>query len=402
MAVDGTGFIITVDLPHGARGYVVVDSIISDTSSGGLRIYNDIDLAEVDHLAREMTLKFCFIGLSRGGAKSGIQIPQDLSAVEKLNVCQQFGASLKVIISKGVYYPGMDMNCGPDELKAVYRGAGIELGRITDTSYFTALSVAQALMAYRDYLRTEQPLTLAIEGFGSVGRYLAERLPQDQFRIKAVSTLAGGVISSSWFYNSDLVSARMSHGDNLVSHLTKGRKVSLAEVLAADVDILIPAARVFSIDSENVESLRAQCLVPVANAPCTSAALAALHERDIICLPGFVTNSGGVFASGLYDSGVSRGDIEKIAEKGYRPVINALLDNARKNNEPPSAVAERVAWQRYERKLRGEDCGIEERKLKWLRALERKKMIPTKYYARQFAATFSRNLEDLCRTLQEG
>jgi len=126
----------------GSAFYLVINSLRCGTSSGGLRIAEDIDHEEVSTLAREMTLKFSFIGLPRGGAKSGLRIPSGTDASGKKSILQEVGRRLGAIIRAGIYYPGMDMNCGPDDLRAFYQGAGIKLGRITDTSFFTALSVA--------------------------------------------------------------------------------------------------------------------------------------------------------------------------------------------------------------------------------------------------------------------
>ena len=47
-------------------GYVAIDSTIHGRSCGGLRMLPDIDEAEIQALARTMTLKYGFLGLPQG------------------------------------------------------------------------------------------------------------------------------------------------------------------------------------------------------------------------------------------------------------------------------------------------------------------------------------------------
>src|ERR1039457_44521 len=158
---------ISIDLAGGtAAAYVVIDTATNGTSSGGVRIAEDISQQEIRALSREMTLKFSFIGLPRGGAKSGVMMPAGTTVEQKRAILYEFGRRLAPIIEKGVYYPGMDMNCGPDDLRAIYAGAGFPLGAITDTSYFTAISIFNAIEAVRQGCASDRPLTVAIEGFG--------------------------------------------------------------------------------------------------------------------------------------------------------------------------------------------------------------------------------------------
>jgi glutamate dehydrogenase/leucine dehydrogenase len=390
-------FILQLDRDDSPFGYVVVDSLINMTSSGGVRIYPDMALDEARMLAREMTLKFSFIGLRRGGAKCGIRVPSGTSREEKLALCEEFGRRLGPVIQKGLYYPGMDMNCGPDELRAIYRGAGITLGKITDTSFFTALSVANALFAVRDHLDPGRPLTVAIEGFGSVAAYLAERLPEQMFKVVALSTVQGAVRNSKGFCHTALVGLRRQYGDHIVSNLPDAEKIDLGAVLSADVDILVPAARILSLNHENMASVKARCVVPVANTPFTMEAVDFLHSNGVLCLPGFVTNSGGVFASGLYDSGVSMAEIERIGGEHYRPVVSTLIREACTRGVSPVHYAEKIAVRRFERAdSSAAPVGLGG---KVLRILQAKGVVPRSTTGRQAAQRFVANLRELLAEL---
>lgn len=392
-------FMIQLDREGSPFGYVVLDSLVNMTSSGGVRIYPDMALDEAKMLAREMTLKFSFIGLPRGGAKCGIRVLAEATREQKLALCEEFGRRLGPVIHKGLYYPGMDMNCGPDELRAIYRGAGITLGKITDTSFFTAVSVANALFAVREHLKPERPLTVAIEGFGSVGAYLAERLPEDQFRIVAFSTVQGAARNSSGFSHRELVELRKQHADNLIFHLPASENIEREAVLTTEADILVPAARILTINAENMASVKARWVVPVANAPFTAEAVDFLHSKGVVCLPGFVTNSGGVFASGLFDSGVEVAEVERIAAEHYRPVIAALVRESGRRNVSPVHFAEKIAVRRFERA----DCSVEQFGLggKVLRKFQDKGIVPRSMTSRRAAQKFVDNLRLLLAEVGE-
>lgn len=389
---------IRLDMSGGVPAFVVVDSTLNNTSSGGLRIQEDVTMDEVRTLAREMTLKYSFIGLPRGGAKSGIAIPSPAAPGEKRRLLREMGSRLAPLIRKGIYYPGMDMNCGPEDLKALYRGAGITLERVTDTSYFTALSAAGAVEACRDFLEGgKRPLTLAVEGFGSVGSCLAQRLPEEAYRIVAVSTVKGAVMDERGLSVPRLSSLRKEYGDDCVLRMP-GKRIPKEELFAARVDILLPSARTWVLHGGNAGSVGARCIVPIANAPYTEEALQILRERGIVCLPGFVVNSGGVYASSLYDSGVSSGEIERISGSLFRETVFRLLLKSREVGQSPVGIAERIALDRLEAAGRS---GIEKKKLdRAMERLFRKRLFPGRWYARRYAMKFSGNLMRLQRQIE--
>jgi len=324
------------------EGFVVVDSLVGDTSAGGVRIYDDLELAEIGDLAREMSLKYALFRLPRGGAKAGLRLAPGLSGEERLHALRDFGRKLGPIVRNGIYNPGMDMNCGPDELRAIYAGAGIPLGPVTDTSWFTALGVFHALEACAAALGREQGrVTVAVEGFGSVARHLAARLP-DRYRIVALSTVAGAVRHPTGFEPQRVMAERDAHGDDLVTQLD-GESIDLSAVFAAPVDILIPAARTRSLTAELAGTVAARAVVPIANAPYGDGAVDVLHARGIVCLPGYVVNVGGVLASSLYDQGVPRPAIEKLFATRYRDVVAQLVHVAASRRLPVTVLAQELA-----------------------------------------------------------
>ncbi len=372
-------------LPHGAEGYVVVETLRRGTSAGGVRISDDLTLEEVRALAREMSLKFGFFGLARGGAKSGIRLPGALADEERREVLEAFGGRLRPLVASGRYYPGMDMNCGPCDLQAIYRGAGVEIGAVTDTSRYTALSAANALAACRAAsFAPGRRVSVAVEGFGSVGAWLARLLPPDEFRITAIATVAGGVFNADGFDGDALARLRGECGDAVVERVP-GERIGRRELPTLPVDLFVPAARTWSLDAAAARALRAVCVVPVANAPYAQGSAEALHDRGVLCLPGFVCNGGGVFASSLADSGVKQGRIEAICREIYRPVVAELICSSRALGVSPVAFAEQIARERL-RKGEGGSLGH------LLKRLRRRGLVPGALYGPAVQRLFGRDL----------
>ncbi len=356
-----------------------------------MRIAKDISLDEVRRLAREMTFKYGFLGLERGGAKCGIRIPEHVTGDSRIAVLERFGAKIAPIIQRGIYYPGMDMNCGPDELRAIYRGAGLGLGALTDTSYFTAMTLHKVILscAASGFYKLPRPFTVAIEGFGNVARHLASRLPSESYRIVAVSTISGGLHNVLGLNRLQLMT-REGEGAAFVHHLPGKPIVPKEDILKLDVDFLVPSARIHCVNEKNVEQIKARYVVPAANAPYADGCHGKLHERGVTCLPGFVCNSGGVFASSLYDSGVPAERINRLSAELFQPVVASLLKASRRTGESTVDIAARVALGHVkDRKERGRSFAA--------RVISRaeRDLLPKRVRGKRFLSRFGKGLVDL-------
>jgi len=338
---------ISTDLGDGCSAEIVIDSICNNTSSGGVRVASSINTAEVAKLAQEMSLKYAFSGLPRGGAKTGIKLQSTLNEEERFQKLRLFGQSAAPILQAGIYYPGMDMNCGPKELRAIYAGAGIPIGPPTDTSLFTALSAEAALQAYRKQRKPDAVTTLAIEGFGSVANHLIGRLSEKEFRVVGLSTIEGAAVNRDGYSKTALLSARQAHGNDLVNHLPYGGLDKNA-IFGVEADVFIPSARVGSLTLELAANLKTASVIPIANAPYQDGVIEVLEGRGVMCLPGFVVNNGGVFASSLYDTGVGIEVIERICSGLYCGVLHSLMDKSVEMNISPADMATDIARKEFE------------------------------------------------------
>jgi glutamate dehydrogenase (NAD(P)+) len=391
--IGGNGIAIQVPLSDRSMGYVVIDSTVENSSSGGLRIVDDITLEEVAVLAREMTLKYAFIGLSRGGAKGGLRIPVGMSPEQRGHALTEFGRRLGPVIRRGLFSPGMDMNCSLQDLRAVYSGAGLRLVGSTDTALFTAISTVESLAACREVLGSPpRRLRIAIEGFGRAAAWAALRLPPDQYVITAISTVRGSIMNEDGFEGQSLAEGRNRFGDQVVDHLP-GRQAPKGELFAVETDVLIPAARIRSVNTERAGRIAARCVVPIANAPYDDGAVSILEARGVICLPGFVVNSGGVFGSSLYDAGVPLSVVEEVSARYFRRVVVTLLRMRLQHGILPTTLAKQVAFQRF--RERSATAWEGSPYARAFRRLVLAKAIPWRIRSARALGRFVRNLIDL-------
>lgn len=75
------------------------------------------------------------------------------------------------------------------------------------------------------------------------------------------------------------------------------REITNEELLALDVDMLIPAARECAIRADNAPAVRARIVAELANGPCTPDADQVLYRNGTFVIPDFLCNAGGVTVS---------------------------------------------------------------------------------------------------------
>jgi glutamate dehydrogenase (NAD(P)+) len=74
-------------------------------------------------------------------------------------------------------------------------------------------------------------------------------------------------------------------------------RITNEELLALEVDVLLPAARENVITTRNARSIRAKVICEGANGPTTAGADTLLDEKGIFVIPDILANAGGVTVS---------------------------------------------------------------------------------------------------------
>jgi glutamate dehydrogenase (NAD(P)+) len=83
--------------------------------------------------------------------------------------------------------------------------------------------------------------------------------------------------------------------------------------------------------------------------PVTREAEELLAQRGVLCLPDFVTNSGGVLGGTMDFAGFSRSAIVAFVDEHFAKQVSLLIDKARKEGVSIREAAEEIAAERRKR-----------------------------------------------------
>lgn len=333
-------------------GYVAIDSTVGGRSCGGLRLLPDVEEAEMRGLARAMTLKYGFLGLPQGGAKAGVRGDPEAPLAERRLRLAAFGQAIAPLLHSRVYVPGPDMGTDNADVRYLLEVTGVPVKRRGlrggRSGYYTALTAfAGARQAARRLGRELAACTAAVEGFGKVGSALALLLAGAGARVVAVSTSRGALYRAEGLDVEGLCALAREKGSRVVEVYSDAQRLPREGLLELPVDLLCPCARHDSVHAGNVARVSARAICPGANNPVTPEAERMLHGRRVLCLPDFVTNSGGVLGGTMEFASVGRPQIEAFIARHIGQRIGWLLDEAESRQVLPREVAVPLAMRRF-------------------------------------------------------
>lgn len=350
---DTPQMLITVSQGSEVVGYVAIDSTVGGRSCGGLRMLPDIDEAEMRGLARAMTLKYGFLGLPHGGAKAGVRYDPDAPQAERWQRLVEFGRAIAPILLNRIYSPATDMGTDNADIRNILQAVGMKFKRRelrgTESGYYTALTVFTGAKEAARHLGTNvSDCKIAIEGFGKVGSELAELFSQVNARIVAVSTSRGAIFDSKGLDIKQLRRLAVETGSHMVELYPDAERIDRAALLELPIDLLCPCARHSSVHIGNAERVRARIICAGANNPVTPEAERILLSRGVLCLPDFITNSGGVLGGTMEFASVDRVEIREFIESHIGPRIARLLGAADRQGVLPRDIAVPLAMRRFD------------------------------------------------------
>ncbi|MGO8990043.1 MAG: Glu/Leu/Phe/Val family dehydrogenase [bacterium] len=351
---ENNGRIFTATHHGDVLGYVAIDSTIRGRSCGGLRMLPDIDEAEIRMLARSMTLKYGFLGLPQGGAKAGVLGNPEAPESERLERLVEFGHAIGPLLRTNAFIPASDMGTQDSDILYMLHSVGMHVTRrdfrTTSSGYYTGLSVMAGVIQSAQHLGLDlSRCTAAIEGFGNVGKPLADLLRKAGVKIVAISTSRGGLYNPQGLDVDRLVRLAEQTGSRVVEHYHDAELIVPEKLLELPVDILCPCARWNSLNMTNVERIVVKVICPGANNPITPEAENVLFERGVLCLPDFVTNCGGVLGGTMEFASISREKITTFINHHLGIRIAWLLNEAMSKHQLPREVVVPFALRRFSR-----------------------------------------------------
>jgi glutamate dehydrogenase (NAD(P)+) len=336
--------IVDFESSQGFTGFLVVDRLIGKRSQGGLRVIPDPSLAETAAMARTMTNKYAFVGQQTGGAKAAVQLPPDVTGEPRKRVLQEFGAHVGELIRSGAWAPALDMGCTPDDLKHVYEGAGVpsptDDRRSRHRSHlYTAWSVyLSTLAALRLIGKPLGECRFAVEGFGKVGSEYSKMLCGAGATLIGTSNRIGEMVDPDGLDLDTMLELRAKHGDRFITQYPEGHRTEAGPIMVLDADIVVPAARAWSVNEGNVDEVRAAVIPCAANVAMVPEIEARLLARGSIAITDYVANCGGVFGS-MVDRYVGDEWIYGHLEDRFFPRVYGFLERSQASGRTVAELA---------------------------------------------------------------
>lgn len=349
---DAPLFVAEIDEPQfKLQGWVVVHSITSNGSCGGVRLYPDVSRQEAELLAKAMTYKYSFHEAALGGAKAVVNLPFDLRPDERTAMLRRFGEHIAPLVKSRIYRPWTDMNCSLDDTKNIYQGAGVKIGMPPGNSaYPTALSTFSAVVATAEYYGiAPEKCKITIEGLGRVGEYLAIEISRWGGQLIGASTRIGAVANVNGLNVREIIEARRKQNDFWVNEKGNWDVISKDQLFSLPMKVHIPCARLHSLTQTVAENLDCRIVAPAANVPCTPDGEKKLTERGIKLLPDFVVNSGGIIGPGLRHLGSSDDEVRGLFFGDFKKMLIRLLKLADNDQESPKVLAAREAHRNFKK-----------------------------------------------------
>jgi len=342
----------------GMHGFVVIDSTALGPGKGGIRMTPTVSADEVSRLARAMTWKNALANLPFGGGKSGI-IADDrqITLKQKKDIIEAFGKALKIVCPKE-YVAAPDINTAEQEMEWFSKAVGSKkactgkpkkMGGIPHELGSTGFGVHHATLIALNQLKMHpKSITFAVEGFGNVGWFVSKFLTEAGAKLVATSDSKGVIYNKNGLDFEKL--AKVKSQKRTVTAYKNGEVLPNKEIISINADVLITAAIPDLIKESDVNNIKAKLIVEGSNIPMTAAVEELLHKKNILVVPDFVANAGGVISSYIeYTNGTVK-KMFKLVEQKIKENTKLVLSKSKGKKCKPRDVALQIAQSRVRKK----------------------------------------------------
>lgn len=312
--------IFDIELQNGKsfKGYRVQHSNKRGPYKGGIRFHPEVDLDEVRALATLMSFKTAAVGLPLGGGKGGVAVnPRELSDEELEELSRKYTAHLEPHIGPDKDVPAPDVNTDGrvidwmvdeyeqltgDTSRASFTGKKIESGGSEGREAATGHGGVIVLRELLKHLgKSDQNITVAVQGFGNVGSFFATISEDEEPHWKLVAASdSGATITSTDGLSATKLSEFKKQRGRFEDYQQDDIAVQSAdEIIGLEVDVLVLAALGDAVTESNMKDVKAKYILELANGPVDDTAYHYLTSQDIAVIPDIVANAGGVIVSYL-------------------------------------------------------------------------------------------------------
>ena len=280
---------------------------------GGIRWHPDESASLVKALSAWMTWKTACVDIPLGGAKGGIICnPKEMSNRELETLARSYIRQFADVIGPSINVPAPDIYTNPqimawmlDEYETIVRrhapsvitGKPLPLGGSAGRSIATAKGGVYTIReAAKDLNLNLNGAKVVVQGYGNAGSWAAKLLREDfNCNIIAVSDSKGGIYNKNGI--DPYEAASFKERTSTVVGLKGTEEISNKELLEIECDVLVPAALENVITRENADNINCKIVAELANGPTTPDADQKLYDKEILVIPDFLCNAGGVTVS---------------------------------------------------------------------------------------------------------
>ncbi len=326
--------------PSGLRAIIAIHSTTLGPALGGTRFWPYATEAEAltdaCRLARGMTYKHAAAGLDQGGGKAVIWgDPRTDRSEALIRAYARFvdGLAGRYLTAEDVGTTQADMDLIRRETPYV-TGVSPSLGGSGDPSPATAWGVLWAMRAAAERRWGSADLTdrhVVVSGVGKVGRALVDHLLDSGARVTVADVSADALAAVTGEHGTDRVGV-----------------VDPAGAHRVECDVFAPCALGAVLSDTTVPELRCEIVVGSANNQlATDDDDERLAARDILYVPDYVANAGGVINIAEEPAGYDHDRAwDRIA--GIHDTVLEVLALAERDRITPANAADRYAETRIE------------------------------------------------------
>jgi leucine dehydrogenase len=296
-------------------------------------------LEDVLKLSRAMSYKNAIADLDLGGGKS--VIIGDSRTQKSPQLFEAFGRAVEQL--GGRYWAAEDVGVSPADLAAARRASryivGLDGGPAAsgDPSPVTAEGVFRCTVRVAKRLWNAPDLsglTVALQGVGHVGGYLADKLAEAGAKLVITDV------------NGDTLRA--------VAERTGAKVVEPSAIYDAEAEIFAPCALGGAVNADTIDRLKCRAIVGAANNQLATSEIGQeLFRRGVLYGPDYVVNGGGIInvaaevralnSGGAYDPAWVEAKLE-----GMVATLDEVLDRSREEQRPSEEIAGRIARARID------------------------------------------------------
>lgn len=343
------------ELSDDVVAYIAVHNTNLGPALGGLRMTNYASEGEaindVLRLSRGMTYKNAMAGLPLGGGKA--VIIGDPKTQKTPEIMEAMGQAVESF--EGAYITAEDSGSGEEDMVCIARHTehvtGLPPEMLADSDYgelggnpspLTALGCYHGILETIKYRyggsKSLKDMTVAVQGVGAVGLALCELLKQDGAKLIVADISEEGIER-----------AKAVLGDVQV--------VGVDEIFGVEADILAPCAMGGALNDDTIAQLKVDIIAGAAN----NQLLDGHHDKmlkskNILYVPDYVINSGGVICVGYeyfrksnynpQDFNIERGSMVAHVEAIGKTVVD-IIKEAESRNLPTGETADQLAEEKF-------------------------------------------------------